>query len=371
METLNSSSKEIQRYLPEPLWDELTSLLREEGRRASRTNKQVSHETMDHRRELLTLSLRELRGLGYKIESVRSLKQKHVEVLVRSWEDRKLSASTIANRISCLRLLANWIGKPGMVQRATDYVSNPNAVRRVQATSTDKSWSAAGVDPQILFNTVEQHDWRVGLQLKLMDAFGLRRKEAVIFKPHMSDLDVALRVRDGTKGGRERVIPIETKEQRELLDFAKSKVPNVQGSICHPDLNLEQAIRRFNYVLEKFGVTKRGLGITSHGLRHEHLNDLYEKVAGVPSPVRSTNLTADIDDMTHDLARARVSQEAGHARLGISNAYIGARTGTALTAEKKELKREINHLLAKDDLSKEEVAQFKELFTKFSEGRAG
>jgi len=75
--------------------------------------------------------------------------------------------------------------------------------------------------------------------------------------------------------------------------------------------------------------------------------------------------------MTHDLARARVSQEAGHARLGISNAYIGARTGTALTAEKKELKREINHLLAKDDLSKEEVAQFKELFTKFSEGRAG
>lgn len=254
-----------------------------------------------------------------------------------------------------------------MVQRAVDFVSNPNSVRRPQATETDKSWTAAGIDPTVLFNTVEQHDWRVGLQMKLMGAFGLRRKEAVVFKPHMADLGIALRVRDGTKGGRERVVPIETPEQRALLDYAKSKVPNVKGSICHPDLNLEQAIRRFNYVAEKFGVTKRGLGITSHGLRHQHLNDLYEKLTGVPSPVRSNNLTADLDALTHDIARARISQEAGHTRLGISNAYIGARTIPVLSAERKLMKREIQQLLAKDELTSGEMAHFKDLFANFNE----
>ncbi|MEL1798181.1 hypothetical protein V2W46_19645, partial [Acinetobacter baumannii] len=86
----------------------------------------------------------------------------------------------------------------------------------------------------------------------------------------------------------------------------------------HPDHDLKQALRRFTYVLERFGITKNGLGVTPHGLRHQHLNDLYERIAGAPSPVRSGSLTADIDQLTHDIARARVSQEAGHARLAIS-----------------------------------------------------
>jgi len=366
MTTPVPSSKSIQRYLPKKLWQELNQVLREEGRKAARTNKDVSHETMERRRENLVLCIRELRGLGFKIESIYSLKQKHVKALVKSWESRKLSASTIANRISFLRLLSNWIGKPGMVQSAADFVSDPNLVRRPQATKTDKSWTAAGIDPRILFNTIEQYDWRVGLQMKLMGAFGLRRKEAVIFKPHMADLGIALRVRDGTKGGRERVIPIETGEQRALLDFAKSKVLNVKGSICHPDLNLQQAIRRFNYVTEKFGVNKRGLGITSHGLRHQHLNDLYEKLTGVPSPVRSDNLTADIDSLIHDIARARISQEAVHTRLGISNAYIGVRTVPALNAERRQIKREFQQLLAKEELAPADKVRFIELFKKFN-----
>ena len=347
----------VQRHLPEGFYSELMDLLRAHGRKAIRQNKIVSHETMDLRKELLILSMRELRGLGYKLASPHNLQQRHVRALTESWEKRGLSASTIANRISVLRALSLWIGKPGMIQKSADYVSDPETVRRSQATTEDKSWSAAGLDINAMIGLVEQYDARVGLQARLMKAFGLRKKEAVMFRPLKADLGLAIRVRDGTKGGRERVVPIETQEQRDILALAKSRVKHVNEHIGHPDLNLEQSIRRVNYVFEKFGLTRRGLGVTAHGLRHEHLNDVYESIAGVPSPVRSGSVTAEIDKHLHDIARARVSQEAGHARLNISNAYIGARPHVALTEEQIEQRKRYRELLAKEELEEHEAAE--------------
>ena len=350
-------SARAQRYLPEAVYAELMSLLEEHGRKATRQNKIVSHETVDVRKDHLLLALRELRGQGYKLESVYNLRQKHVEALARSWEESGLSASTIANRISSLRALSLWIGKPGMIQKAADYVQNPGTVQRQQATTEDKSWSAAGVDIDAMIGLVEQHDARVGLMVRLMKAFGLRKKEAVMFRPWKADLGLAIRVRDGTKGGRERVIPIETEEQRSILELAKTRAKHVNDHIGPPDLNLEQALRRVNYVFEKFGLTKRGLGVTAHGLRHEHLNNLYENLTGVPSPVRSSSVTATIDRHLHDVARARVSQEAGHNRLNISNAYIGARVLPKLTAEEKVERARYRELLMQDELTDVEVAE--------------
>lgn len=364
-EATRRRSKDVQRRLPDSFYTELMDLIRENGRGALRQDKIVSHETMDHRRELLTLAMRELRGLGFRLQSPRNLQQRHVRALTKSWEERKLSASTIANRISVLRALATWIGKPTMIPKSEELVADPSSVRRRQASITDKSWSATGIDITALIGMIEQYDARVALQLKLMKAFGLRRKEAVMFRPLKADLGVAIRVRDGTKGGRERVVLIETEEQRDVLSLAKSKVRHVNEHIGHPDHNLEQSIRRFNYVLERFGITKHGLGITSHGLRHQHLNDLYEKITGVASPVRSGSVTADIDKLTHDIARARVTQEAGHARLGITSAYIGARPAPpARTPEQKADIARLQELAQKVDLSDSEAAELGRLIQK-------
>lgn len=347
----------VQKHLPERFYSELMELLREHGRKAIRKNKIIAHETMDARKELLVLSMRELRGLGFKLETPYNLQQRHVMALVKSWEESGLAASTIANRISVLRALSIWIGKPGMIQKAVDFVDDPESVKRQQATTEDKSWSAAGLDIDAMIGLVEQYDARVGLQTRLMKAFGLRKKEAVMFRPLKADLGLAIRVRDGTKGGRERVVPIETEEQRQVLALAKSRVKHVNEHIGHPDLTLEQAIRRVNYVFERFGLTKRGLGVTAHGLRHEHLNDLYEQVTGVPSPVRGGSVVGALDKHLHDIARARVSQEAGHNRLNISDAYIGARVSVRYTKEEKALLARYDDLLAKEELEGEEAAE--------------
>ena len=254
-----------------------------------------------------------------------------------------------------------------MIQKSEDFVKDPAKVRRPQATTVDKSWSAAAVDVEAMIGLIEQYDARVGLQVRLMRAFGLRKREAVMFRPLKADLGLAIRVRDGTKGGRERVIPIETPEQRRVVELAKSRVTNVNDHIGSPHRNLQQAIRHMNYVFERFGLTKRGLGVTAHGLRHQHLNDLYESITGVPSPVRSGSLTANIDKHLHDIARARVSQEAGHERLGISDAYIGARPSMQYKPGEKEQLERYRALLAKDALKDSEAAELGRLAKAFNE----
>ena len=354
------------RYLPEPFYAELMQLLDENGRKAIRQKKIVSHRTMEVRKEQLVLCMRQLRGLGYKLESPRSLQQRHVRALAQYWEEEGASASTITNRLSVLRALSLWIGKPGMIAKSEDFVKNPETVKRQQATTEDKSWSASEVDVDAMIGLIEQYDDRVGLQVRLMREFGLRKREAVMFRPLKADLGLAIRVRDGTKGGRERVIPIETPEQRRVLELAKSRVTHVNDHIGHPYRNLEQAIHHINYVFKRFGLTKRGLGVTAHGLRHEHLNNLYESITGVPSPVRSTSVTADIDKHLHDVARARVSQEAGHERLNISNAYIGARPTLKMTEEEKASLARYRELLAKEDLEGDEAAELGRLANSIS-----
>lgn len=361
----NGKVKAVQAHLPEKLWNELYTLFKNNARQAARQSKIVGHETTARRKESITRSLRELRGLGYKLESVYNLQQRHVFALTKYWEARQLSASTLANRLSCLRLLATWIGKPGMIQKSVDFVSHPNLVRRQQAATEDKSWSAKGVDAMALIRLVEEFDWRTGLQLKLMLAFGMRMLEAVMFRPIQADLEVVIRVRDGTKGGRERVLRVETEWQRRLLEYAKTKVSSPNQSIAHPDMNLKQAKRRFYYVCEKFGITKRDLEVTSHGLRAENLCDKYEEVAGVPAPVRSANLAFDLDKATHDLARMRVSQQAGHARLAISNAYIGARRLPKESPDEVAKQRRLRELIAKGELDQCERQEFVDLIPPF------
>ncbi len=84
------------------------------------------------------------------------------------------------------------------------------------------------------------------------------------------------------------------------------------------------------HVMRHFGITKNELGITSHGLRHQRLNDMYEEIAGVPAPVRQLEalkqglplVEGEPDRVLK--ARSRTTSTAGHARLGITTAYSGS-----------------------------------------------
>lgn len=297
--------------------------------------KPVSNRTQDWRESALFLMFRELKALGYKLDTPYGFREKHLKALVANWEKNELSPATIQNRISVARTFAGWIGKPGMIRESHLYVTDKASVTRQTVAVQDKSWSAQGVDVEQVIELAGEVDAYVGMQMRLMRVFGLRREEAVMFKPHRADHGQYILVRDGTKGGRERSVHISNEAQRQVLDQAKSWVKKVDGHIGHPGKTLKQSLRRFNYVMEKIGATRKVMGVTSHGLRHQRLNDLFEEIAGIPSPVRQEETKTGVltaDPMRIDLARARVSEEAGHTRLSISNAYIGS-TGKSKTGK--------------------------------------
>lgn len=332
--TTTTSQHSISRTLSQMGWkDGLIHLIQTKGRATAPQrgrHKPVSERTVDKRADVLFRAFRQLEVLGYRIRTLDGFKRKHVEVLARHWEQAGLSASTIQNNISLLRTLAAWMGKADMVGRSSEFVSDPSRVRRKSNATYDRSWTAAGVDVEAVLNMASAMDRYVGMQLRLCHAFCLRREEAVMFRPRRADKGSYIDVEDGTKGGRHRVVQIRTEYQRRVLDEAKAFVKGVNGHVGDPDRDLKSALRRFSYVMSKCGATKAGLGVTAHGLRHQGLNDLFEEIAGVPSPIRTSNpkeVLAQADPEKVGYARAVVSETAGHSRLSITGSYIGGLMG--------------------------------------------
>ena len=278
----------------------------------------ASHATRDKRADVLYAGFKLLREQGYKLDTVHSFRGKHMEVLAKAWEERGLSPSTLQNNLSTFRIFAGWIGKAGMVERTDKYVS-PGAASRSSINTRDQSWTAAGVDVAAKLAEVAAKDARIGLQVALQAIFGLRAREAMQLRPHVADKGSYLALMVGTKGGRDRVVPIDTPDKRALIDRAKTFAAAKLASTSDPARTLAQAKNHYYHVLRSCGIT-RADGITGHGLRHGYANDRYQQIAGQPSPVRGGTAP---DPDTDQAARLEVAEELGHSRASVTTHYLG------------------------------------------------
>ena len=301
---------------------ELFILLKEKNKFDGREiGKIASWNTQDERKRVLYLALNELFEGGFKIESIFSFREKHATFLIRKWESIGLSAATLQNRTSVLRQFAKWINKSGMIKPLEKYLENPKNGKRCYVAQEDKSWSAKGIDADQVISDIEKYDRATAMHLRLCLVFGLRRKEAIMLKPHRADKGIYLLVSDGTKGGRDRVVPIDNEKKRELIDHAKLMAKYINSSITNGRKTLQQELAHYSYILISRGFNRKELQVTGHGLRHQYLNDRYEELAGHPSPVRGGQETNTYQE---EIARLTTSEEAGHSRKSITAAYYGS-----------------------------------------------
>lgn len=334
---------------------ELQHLLKEHNGRHLVRGKALSFRTQDSRAHRLFGMLELLRAAGFKIGPW-SLSGRHVEFLMRYWtaderiadELRKrgsmlqpratpFSAAYIQQQMSFLRALAAWIGKAGLVLPARRYVSDQGLVSRASNAVRDRTWSGAEVDRDEVIARVTRADPIVGLQLEVLLAFGLRRKEAVMFSPALCEVPwnalpvgvesrdylAFLRIKRGTKGGRLRYTAIRNEYQRQVLARSLRVAPRPGMHIGKPGLTLKQSLTRFSNVLRRCGVSHRELGVTAHGLRHEFAADLFYELAEVPAPIKGR--PAALDRQTVMDAYLEVARQLGHGRARITGAYLGAR----------------------------------------------
>ncbi|MFM0756070.1 integrase domain-containing protein [Paraburkholderia strydomiana] len=280
----------------------------------------LSIKTQEYRVAKLCKAFRELLDGGFFLRSPWSLKHKHVTFLVNSWVAAGQSGGTIENKLTYLRALAQWMGKRNLIGSLDDYVDRQAlGLKRSYVATEDKSWSAHGVDAVAKIDEIAQTCPHTAVQLKLQAAFGLRIEESFMLRPAEAARNPRLlAVTRGTKGGRPREVPIETKIG--ILEEAASLSNGLTGSTVPADRTLGQWRDWYYYVLEKHGITKRGIGITSHGLRHEYLQMLYRETTGVPAPIKRAEARPDPE--LHEEAMRRVVEAAGHSRLNKSGAYL-------------------------------------------------
>jgi integrase len=295
-----------------------------------------------------------LHQLGHRARP-RNFSERHIHSLMAYWTaapeplnippaivtarrpTKPYSAAYIQQQLSFLRAYTEWLGKPGMILAAERYVDDKSLVTRTYSAKRDKSWVGNGVDSRDAIERVARIDKHVAVQLQLIMAFGLRRKEAVMFCPHDAEVPAHampanhppgerylsfLRIKRGTKGGRLRYTAVRTDAQRLALAEAEDLAYGKRGHVGRPGLSLKQSLDHFSNVVRQVGLTRSELGVTPHGLRHQFASDLYFDISGLKPPVQRGEMIADHEAMVD--AYHQVARQLGHNRPQISNAYLGS-----------------------------------------------
>ena len=176
-------------------------------------NRDGSFGTQAQRAKVLRLSAGQLFASGYRHLTVHTLKPKHVEALANKWIAEGLSAGTLKNRLSALRWWALKVDRQNVIARSNAHYGIPDR-KFVAEESKAKTMTNEALD--------KIKDAHVRVSLELQRVFGLRREEAIKFSPSYADRSDRLELKASwTKGGKARVIPIRTAEQREVLNRAR------------------------------------------------------------------------------------------------------------------------------------------------------
>jgi integrase len=284
------------------------------------SHRPLSIKTQELRMTAICKSFEELRENGFALQSPYTLKTKHIQFLVNYWVAAGQSGGTIENKLTYFRAVAAWMGKSNLVGALDEYVDRKeNGLVRSYIALEDKSWEAHDVDAVAKIDEIARTDPYVAIQLKLQAAFGLRVEESFMLRPVEAVRDPrTLSVTRGTKGGRAREVPIEWK--LDVLVEAARLSNGLTGSTMPADRTKAQWRDHYYHVLAMHGVSKSDIGVTSHGLRHQFLQQMYERITGVPAPVKQ--IAERPTREAHQEAMKRVVEAAGHSRATKANAYL-------------------------------------------------
>ena len=273
-------------------------------------NNDGSYATRYARERILTMIADQLYEMGFRNMRAASLKPKHVQALVKRWKAEGLSAGTIKNRMTELRWWAEKIAKQNVIAKDNDHYG---IAKRQYVTNVSKARELTAGDLAKVTDPYSQ------LSLELQAAFGLRREESIKIRPRWADGGDRLFLMDSwTKGGREREIPINTPEQRAVLDAAKAFAGS--GSLIPKKMNYRGQLNRFKDQCAQAGIHH------VHGHRHLYAQVRYEQLTGWPCPAKggltSKQLTPEQKRIDRE-ARKTITRELGHRRSQVTATYLG------------------------------------------------
>ena len=275
--------------------------------------KENSYATQADRRKMLLMIGGQLATMGYVQLQLPDFKGRHVNKLIALWQSQGLSTGTMKNRLSTLRWLVTKLQKREIMAPTNDVYGIP---KRQYVAEVSK---AIIVDRATL-ETI--HDPYVRMSIRLQEAFGLRREEAIKIQPYYADRGSWLVLKSSwCKGGRARCVPIKTQEQRQVLEAAKALVATKEASLIPPNKLYEEQLHRYESQTYRAGLRKL------HGLRHAYGHHRFLEESGSPCPVAGGLHRGKMTKQQREEAYATqliVSAELGHNRPAITKTYLGS-----------------------------------------------
>lgn len=290
-----------------------------------RHNKDGSFGTRKARHDNLQLIARELKELGFnQIKHPSQFKAKHVYSLLEKWQDpvKPLSIGTIKNRLGSLRWAGEKSGNTGFIRSSNDYygIERRSFVGEDKALEFTHEKLAAITDDRVRFSA------------ELQKHFGLRREEAIKFVVSYADRTTHIHLKSSwCKGGRERDIPVVTKEQTQLLKRIRAAVG--VGSLIPERMKYIEQLKVFEKQMHRAGLGK------THGARHLYAQTRYTQLtAEIQNRITGKDLDGfkavcaggvkpaqmdKQDRMIDREARQTLSRELGHDRIQICSIYLG------------------------------------------------
>ncbi len=311
------------------LWRTVKKHIRQPMTHTRQSLRNVSERTVAWRRGILHEMVNHIYDAGYKPERVQNLRTKHLDAVFEAWKRNDNQHNTIQTKLSVIRFLAEILDRPDLIRHINCFAEEESREYRKAVIETgkpreNKAWMSSTEAVVNVLNRIIAKDSLVALQLALQHAFGLRVREAFRLRPAESyQAGCRLELTRGTKGGRPRTVPVETEEQRKLLEHALEVAKLNGGSMMPRDFSEISWRHHYYSVLRNCGFTQRDLGITSHGLRHDYAQKLYQKVSGQDAPVISGTTYVDGEVGRADLvARLEVAEALGHGRYDITRHYL-------------------------------------------------
>ena len=163
----------------------------------------------------------------FRLQRLKNLKPKHIDRLLKEWRDRGVSVGEIQNRLSYIRWLAERLGKDRLISTSNADLGLEKRERYTHAGKTmpeDKREEIIGR----LDNDKDK------MMILCGRHFGMRFKEAALFRPYQDVDGNILWIKRGTKGGRPRFIRLVNDAQWAVLEGLRWVANGKEGCLVDP-----------------------------------------------------------------------------------------------------------------------------------------
>jgi len=258
-------------------------------------------------------------GVRWMEDYTREMAIAYGQELAEKVEVGEMAAATAQNYVSAVNTVMTLAtqGQWESVSPTKDCgIAERSAIREEAPGALDRAAYGRALDA-----VREQVGERAAAAVDLMRELGLRSKEASVLDAKAAYAEAlsrgAITVSEGTKGGRDREVPITSEKQLDALSRA-SEAQGSDRSMIPADQTWKEwregTLRDAREIVQSY--TGGGL----HDLRASYACERYESLTGHAAPVAGGEI---VDRDLEREAREQIAEELGHGRIDVTNEYLG------------------------------------------------